>query len=181
MAEEETSQVSATAGEMPAAAEAAPEAGSADQPAATATVGISEAAVTESVAETAPEVAPAEAAAASLPELESPAPPFGELETEGGGEMTFEMGPELTPEVRRILRVSVPVIVKLADKRLSLGEIIDVSPGSIIEFAKSAEQPLELLVNNQSIGRGIAVKVGEKFGLRIDQIVTREETIRSLG
>jgi flagellar motor switch protein FliN/FliY len=96
-------------------------------------------------------------------------------------ELPFKLGVELSPEVRRILKVAVPVIVKLADKRLSLGDIIDISPGSIIEFAKSAEQPLELLVNNQSIGRGIAVKVGEKFGLRIDQILPREETIRSLG
>jgi len=177
MAEEETNQVSATAGETPAAAEAATEAGGAGQPEETATVGLSEPTVTEAAAE----VAPAEAVDSSLPELDSPTPPFAELETAAGGEMTFQMGPELSPEVRRILRVAVPVIVKLADKRLSLGEIIDVSPGSIIEFAKSAEQPLELLVNNQSIGRGIAVKVGEKFGLRIDQILPREETIRSLG
>lgn len=88
---------------------------------------------------------------------------------------------ELSDEVRRILHLSVPVIVKLADKQLSLGDIIDLSPGSIVEFARSADTPLELQVNNKVIGRGTAVKVGEKFGLRIDEIRPVEDTIRSLG
>jgi flagellar motor switch protein FliN/FliY len=87
----------------------------------------------------------------------------------------------VSDEVRRILRIEVPVIVKLAEKRLPLGEIIDLCPGSIVEFAKSADTPLDLLVNNKPIGRGLAVKVGEKFGLRIDEILPVEETIRSLG
>ncbi len=166
MAEEQTVQSSVTSGETPVVAEAAPE----------------EVATEVAATEVAPaEAAPVEAAAEAPPEFEAPAPALAELEAPMGGELPFQLGPELSPEIRRILRVSVPVIVKLADKRLPLGEIIDVSPGSIIEFAKSAEQPLELLVNNQSIGRGIAVKVGEKFGLRIDQILPREETIRSLG
>jgi flagellar motor switch protein FliN/FliY len=87
----------------------------------------------------------------------------------------------ISDEIRRILRLEVPVIVKLADKRLSLGDIIDLSPGSIVEFTKSAEQSLELMVNNKMVGRGVAVKVGEKFGLRIDEILPVSQTIRSLG
>lgn len=91
------------------------------------------------------------------------------------------LSPEVREEIRRILRLEVPVIVKLADKQLPLGDIIDLSPGSIVEFARSADTPLELLVNNKIIGRGVAVKVGEKFGLRIDELLSVEETIRTLG
>ena len=87
----------------------------------------------------------------------------------------------LSPEARRILQLKVPVIVKLADKMLSLGDIIDLTPGSIVEFAHSADEPLELLVNDKVVGHGVAVKVGEKFGLRIEEILSVEETIRSLG
>jgi len=89
--------------------------------------------------------------------------------------------PEMTDEIRRICRLQVPVIVKLAEKQLALGEIVDLSMGSIVEFSKNADMPLELLVNNKVIARGTAVKVGEKFGLRIDEILPVEETIRSLG
>ena len=88
---------------------------------------------------------------------------------------------ELSEEARRILRLKVPVIVKLAEKMLPLGDIIDLTPGSIVEFSRSADQSLELLVNDKVIGHGMAVKVGEKFGLRIDEILSVEETIRSLG
>lgn len=93
----------------------------------------------------------------------------------------FQFAPQVSDELRRILRISVPVIVKLADKQLPLGDIIDLSPGSIVEFTRSADTPLELLVNNKVIGSGVAVKVGEKFGLRIDEICSIQETIRKLG
>ncbi len=83
--------------------------------------------------------------------------------------------------LRRILRLEVPVIVKVAEKQLPLGDVINLSPGSIIEFSRSSEQPLQLQVNNKIIGSGAAVKVGEKFGLRINRIAPVTETIRLLG
>lgn len=83
--------------------------------------------------------------------------------------------------LQRILRLEVPVIVKVAEKQLPLGDVINLSPGSIIEFSRSSEQPLELQVNNKIIGKGSAVKVGEKFGLRINRIAQVSEKIRSLG
>ena len=64
---------------------------------------------------------------------------------------------------------------------LPLGDVVNLSPGSIIEFSRSSDQPLELHVNNKMIGQGAAVKVGEKFGLRITRIVPVAEKIRSLG
>ena len=87
----------------------------------------------------------------------------------------------LSPEAKRILQLKVPVIVKLADKLLPLGDIIDLTPGSIVEFAHKADQSLDLLVNDKVIGRGLAVKVGEKFGLQIGEILPVQEKIRSLG
>lgn len=99
----------------------------------------------------------------------------------GGARVAFDPLVDLSDEARRILKIQVPVIVKLADKMLPLGEIVDLTPGSIVEFARNAEQPLELLVNNKTIGRGVAVKVGEKFGLRIEEILSVQQKIRSLG
>ena len=84
-------------------------------------------------------------------------------------------------ELRRILRMSVPVIVKLAERKLTLAEVMRLGPGAIVEFSKSSDEPLELLINNKSIGLGDAVKVGENFGLKISQIGDVKEVIRSLG
>ena len=53
--------------------------------------------------------------------------------------------------------------------------------GAIIEFVKSSDEPLELLINNKVIGVGETVKVGENFGLRITQIGDVKQIIASLG
>jgi flagellar motor switch protein FliN/FliY len=84
-------------------------------------------------------------------------------------------------ELQRIMRLEVPVIVKLAERKLTLAEVMRLGPGAIIEFSKSSDEPLELLINNKTIGLGDAVKVGENFGLKINQIGDVKEVIRSLG
>jgi flagellar motor switch protein FliN/FliY len=84
-------------------------------------------------------------------------------------------------DLTRILQLEVPVIVKLAERKLTLGEVMRLGAGAIIEFSKSSDEPLELLVNNKAIGVGDAVKVGENFGLKITQIGDVREIIRSLG
>jgi flagellar motor switch protein FliN/FliY len=84
-------------------------------------------------------------------------------------------------ELRRILHLEVPVIVKLAERKLSLAEVLRLGAGAIIEFSKHSEEPLELMINNKSIGFGDAVKVGENFGLKISQIGDVKQVIRSLG
>ena len=84
-------------------------------------------------------------------------------------------------ELQRILGLEVPVIVKLAERRLMLSEVMRLGTGAIIEFFKSSEEPLELLINNKVIGVGETVKVGENFGLRITQIGDVKQLIKALG
>ena len=72
--------------------------------------------------------------------------------------------------VERILSIPVPLIVKLADRRTGLEEVLRLSVGSIIEFRKNSDEQLELMINNKSIGVGYAVKVGENFGIRLTHI-----------
>lgn len=89
--------------------------------------------------------------------------------------------PPNDPEVVRILRLTVPVVVQLAKRQMAIAAVRDLSVGAIIEFEKSLEEPLDLLVNNRLIGHGQCVKVGENFGLRITKVVSRTARIRSLG
>ena len=84
-------------------------------------------------------------------------------------------------ELQRIMRLQVPVIVKLAERTLTLSEVMRLGTGAIIEFFKSNDEPLELLINNTPIGTGEAVKVGENFGLKITHIGDVKAVIRSLG
>ncbi len=86
-----------------------------------------------------------------------------------------------TPEVRRVLRVKVPVIVQLAQRNMPIATARELAVGAIIEFEKSVEEDLELMVNNRRIGFGTCVKVGENFGLRVSRIATRRQRVESLG
>lgn len=86
-----------------------------------------------------------------------------------------------TGELSRILRLGVPVIVKLAERKLLLSEVMRLGAGAIIEFSKRSDEPLELLINNKPIGVGETVKIGENFGLRITQIGDVKQLIAALG
>jgi flagellar motor switch protein FliN/FliY len=87
----------------------------------------------------------------------------------------------VTPEVARILKIRVPVRVQLAARRMSIAEVRRFSLGTIIEFRRSVEDPLELLINNHPVGKGDAVKVGRRFGLRVREIRDAATRIRSMG
>jgi len=89
--------------------------------------------------------------------------------------------PTAAPEVHRLLAIEVPVIVQLGMRRLTVGEVMRLGVGAIVEFNKSAEEELDLLANNKPIGKGHAVKVGENFGIKISMISPVKETIRKLG
>lgn len=84
-------------------------------------------------------------------------------------------------ELHRILRMQVPVIVKLAERRLSVSEVMRLGVGAIIEFSKRSDEPLELLINNKAIAAGEAVKIGENFGLRVTTIGDIRDMIQSLS
>jgi flagellar motor switch protein FliN/FliY len=84
-------------------------------------------------------------------------------------------------ELDRILRLQVPVIVRLAERKLTLQEVMRLGPGAIIEFSKSSDEPLELMVNNKVIAIGETVKVGENFGLKISQVGDLKQVIESMG
>ena len=90
-------------------------------------------------------------------------------------------GSERRQELRRILHLSVPLIVTLAERDMSVESIVRTTVGSIIEFDQAFDAELVLSAANCPIGKGQAVKVGENFGLRINHIGTVEERIDALG
>jgi len=85
------------------------------------------------------------------------------------------------PALKRILKLEVPVIVLLAENQMPLSEIMNLSTGAIIEFDKSFDSELDLMANNMRVGRGVAVKVGENFGLRITHIGSLRDRIHALS
>jgi flagellar motor switch/type III secretory pathway protein FliN len=87
---------------------------------------------------------------------------------------------KLPQHLRRILNLRVPVIVRVAQRPILLSAVLKLVPGNILEFDRSVDSELDLLVNNHQIGTGAAVKVNEHFGLRINFIGEPRDRLRQI-
>lgn len=84
-------------------------------------------------------------------------------------------------DLKSILKIEVPVIVLITDHHLSGEEVRTLAPGAILELPKTTEDDLEILINNQGIGLGRAVKVGENFGIRVTHVGDLQQRIVAMG
>ena len=87
----------------------------------------------------------------------------------------------MRPEHQAVLNLEVPIIVEIGRTRMTTRQVMDLSPGKIIELPKSPDDELEMLVNNRTIGTGIAVKIGENFGLQVSYIGDVRERLEALA
>ena len=87
----------------------------------------------------------------------------------------------MATELQTILKLTVPVIVQVGQRYVSLDGVLALAPGAILEMEKSAEKDLDLMVNNKRIGTGQAVKVGENFGIRITLIGSPQDRIEAMS
>jgi flagellar motor switch protein FliN/FliY len=67
--------------------------------------------------------------------------------------------------------VIMDVTVELGRTRMSVRELLALSPGTVLELDRAAGSPADLLVNGRLIARGEVVVVDEDFGLRVTEIV----------
>ena len=74
------------------------------------------------------------------------------------------------PVISRLMKLPVPVAVHLAERKIDLSQLLSIAPGTLLTFEKSCEDLLDLYVNNRIFARGEAVKIGEKFGLKINEL-----------
>ncbi|QDU87306.1 flagellar motor switch protein [Pirellulimonas nuda] len=82
---------------------------------------------------------------------------------------------ELPPYARTLLQVRVQVSVTLAAKRQKVEEVMALVPGSLLMFDKPCDAMLEMSVGDRPFAEGDVVKVGEKFGLRLDRMLMPDE------
>jgi flagellar motor switch protein FliN/FliY len=126
------------------------------------------------MAEASPEVTPENVEACEAGAEGAAAAPERPIEPPGA---TLDDLPKYT---HSLLRIKLPVIVTLARTRQPVGRILELAPGSIIQFEKSCEELLELDVGERSIATGQAVKVGDKFGLQVNSMILPGERFASV-
>ena len=84
-------------------------------------------------------------------------------------------------DVQTIMQLSVPLIVRIGQRNISVDDVLSLGPGAILELGRSADDELDLLINNKPIGRGVAVKVAENFGVRITSVAPQRDRVEAMG
>lgn len=87
-----------------------------------------------------------------------------------GGDHTMSGG-----SLRLLHDVEMEVTVELGRTKMTVRNILALTPGSVIELDRAAGAPVDLLVNGTLVGRGEVVVIDEEFGVRISEIIGRTE------
>lgn len=77
--------------------------------------------------------------------------------------------------------IPLQVSVEIGRSKVLLRDLLKMGEGYVIELDKLAGEPLDLYVNSRLIARGEAVMVGEKFGIRLTDVVSTSDRIENLG
>lgn len=96
---------------------------------------------------------------------------------------------ELTPEKTArgsekqldvILDVPVTLSLEVGRSQMNVGQLLQLSQGSVVELDRLAGEPLDVLVNGTLIAHGEIVVVNDKFGIRLTDVVSPAERVRKL-
>ena len=80
-----------------------------------------------------------------------------------------------------ILDIPLTVTCELGRSKMLINDLLQLGQGSVIELTKLVGEPLEVLINEKLVARGEVVVVNEKFGVRLTDIVTPMERVKSLA
>ena len=80
-----------------------------------------------------------------------------------------------------LLDVELPVSVSFGRASVPLKDVLKLTSGSIVELNRGVTDPVELIVNNCVIARGEVVVVEGNYGVRIQQIISARERLRTLN
>jgi flagellar motor switch protein FliN/FliY len=70
--------------------------------------------------------------------------------------------------------VEVEITVEIGRCRKRIAEVLRLRPGQTMEIPKAAGEPVDIYVNRQLLGRGEAIVLGDRYGVRITELASME-------
>ncbi len=95
-------------------------------------------------------------------------------------EKAVTLDKEVYGKLELLFDVPLRVTVELGRTKMTLKQILDLTPGSLVELDKLTGEPVDILVNGKLIARGEVVVIDENFGVRITEIVSPKERLYAL-
>jgi len=88
--------------------------------------------------------------------------------------------PRDSDNLRFLRDVELEAYLRFGERQVLLRDILDLGRGGVVELDKQLQEPVELLVGQKVVARGQPVIVDGNFGLRVTEIVAREERLDSV-
>ena len=79
-----------------------------------------------------------------------------------------------------LMDVALNVSVEVGRARMTIQDLLQMGPGSVVELEKLAGEPLDIFINGKPVARGEAVIVNEKFGVRLTDIISPEDRVEGV-
>lgn len=99
------------------------------------------------------------------------AQPFQAPALDGSAVTTAVTGNDARPNIDVILDVPVTLSLEVGRAQMSVGRLLRLSQGSVVELDRGAGEPLDVLVNGTLVAHGEIVIVNDKFGIRLTDVV----------
>ncbi|WP_028579358.1 flagellar motor switch protein FliN [Desulfogranum japonicum] len=119
-----------------------------------------------------------------------PPRPQSTLNAEETAELLEEASPQAKPsaamsqnanrDLEFLFDIPLQVSVEVGRAKILLKDLLQMGEGYVVELEKYAGEPLDLYVNSRLIARGEAVKVGDKFGIKLTEIVSQSDRLENL-
>ena len=78
---------------------------------------------------------------------------------------------EAPRSINFLLDIPLELTVEVGRRSMTMGELIDLMPGTVVELDRPAGSQLDIMANGKVIAKGEAVVVGDRYGVRILEIV----------
>lgn len=85
------------------------------------------------------------------------------------------------PNLDFILELPLEVSVELGRSSMQIKDLLKLGQGAVVELNKMAGEPAEIYVNQKLMAKGEVVVVNEKFGVKLTEIISPADRVRSLG
>lgn len=79
-----------------------------------------------------------------------------------------------------VMDIPLQVTVELGRSRKRINDVLKMGPGSVVELEQMEGEPVDILINQTLIAKGVVVVEKEKYGIRISEIVSRKERMKSI-
>ena len=106
--------------------------------------------------------------------------PAHEPETERTRAERLDEQPATIPDLGILSRVKVNLTVEVGQTHLTLRDLIRLGEGSVLELDRLARDTLHVLANGLCIAKGEVVMVGEKFGIRLGEVVEARKRLDNI-